>query len=173
MFSTAVSFLDNLDKNRFSDARNIPCNFNAFHGSPLFGKSKKNSKKNTFFFLRRSSPPEAFSCNTRASARKIFFSRVIFPLKNSNFPKFREIFRRGKSRNLSKNVRAGEIFEIFRNFRKSPARFSKFSEIFRTRRRNFRNFPNFSEITGEMFSETFQFPKTRLREMKCFEIPPE
>ena len=46
MFSTAISFLDNLDKNRFFNATKLPCNFNAFHGSPLFGKSGKNS---TFF----------------------------------------------------------------------------------------------------------------------------
>ena len=163
MLSTAVSFLDNLDKNRFFNARPARRNFNAFHGSPLFGKSKKRLEKNTFFFLRPSSPPEAFSCNTRASARKIFFSRVIFPLKNSNFPKFREIFRRGKSRNLSKNVRAGEIFEILRNFRKSPARFSKFSEITVCENQRFRKSTSMKSA----------FVKINLNEISVFEIPPQ
>ena len=136
MLSTAVPFLENLEKTR------------------LFSPGPS---------LRPSSPPEAFSCNTRASARKIFFSRVIFPLKNSNFPKFREIFRRGKSRNLSKNVRAGEIFEILRNFRKSPARFSKFSEITVCENQRFRKSTSIKSA----------FVKINLNEISVFEIPPQ
>ena len=78
MFSTAISFLDNLDKNRFFDARNIPCNFNAFHGSPLFGKSKKNSKKNTFFFCagaHRRRPSHVTPARQRG---KFFFPESFF-----------------------------------------------------------------------------------------------
>ena len=131
--------------------------------SPFWKVGKKTRLFSPGPSLRPSSPPEAFSCNTRASARKFFFSRVIFPLKNSNFPKFREIFRRGKSRNLSKNVRAGEIFEILRNFRKSPARFSKFSEITVCENQRFRKSTSMKSA----------FVKINLNEISVFEIPPQ
>ena len=97
--------------------------------SPFWKVGKKTRLFSPGPSLRPSSPPEAFSCNTRASARKIFFSRVIFPLKNSNFPKFREIFRRGKSRNLSKNVQL---------------KFSKLSRRFSGE--NLRKFPQHGEL---------------------------
>ena len=153
MLSTAVSFLDNLDKNRFFNARPARRNFNAFHGSPLFGKSKKRLEKNTFFFLRPSSPPEAFSCNTRASARKFFFFRVIFPLKNSIFPK------------ISGNISAGKIEEFVKKC---------------SGRRDFRNSPKFSEIAGEIF-EIFRnhslrkstFSKIHLNEISVCENQPQ
>ena len=106
--------------------------------SPFWKVGKKTRLFSPGPSLRPSSPPEAFSCNTRASARKFFFFQSHFSFKKFNFSQNFGKYFGGENRGICQKMFG-------------PARFSKFSEIFGNRRRDFRNFPKFSEIAGEIF----------------------